>query len=97
MTKLNDYNFSPTPGPNVFWSLAVLDYCRQSGDDDFLHEMILTLRAAIWFLTTQNFMDNTKPPTFQKMGLIASPGSLWIDPLKRGNSPPIFYYYFTFV
>ena len=63
----------------------MLDYCRESGDDGFLSEMVPTLRAAVWFLTQQNFVDNAQPPTFPTAGLIATPGSLWIDPLKRGN------------
>ena len=63
----------------------MLDYCRESGDDGFFSEMVPTLRAAVWFLTQQNFVDNAQPPTFPTAGLIATPGSLWIDPLKRGN------------
>jgi hypothetical protein len=43
------------------------------------------LRDAVWFLVQQNFLDWSRPSTFPKVGLIQTPGSLWIDPLLRGN------------
>jgi hypothetical protein len=63
-------------GPNVFWSLAVINYADVSGDYDWLMTMYPYLDLSARFLVSFYESD---------MGMLRSPGPLWIDVLVREN------------
>jgi hypothetical protein len=63
-------------GPNTFWTLAALQYARNSGDIEWLKSYMPTLRKAAAFCF--QLIDPA-------MGLMKAPGSLMIDVFIRAN------------
>lgn len=63
-------------GPNVFWSLAVLEYSAATGDAATLQALLPKLRSAVGFVL--GFLDTD-------YALINAPASLWIDTFVRKN------------
>jgi hypothetical protein len=62
------------PGPNVFWTLACLNYAGATGDHVWLRRMLPTLSKVVSYLVLR--VDNAT-------GLIASDGPLMIDVFIR--------------
>lgn len=63
-------------GPNIFWVLSCLNYAKATGNLEWLKNYMHILRNA------SNFLLDLFDPRF---GLIAAPGSLFIDVFYRGN------------
>ena len=63
-------------GPNIFWTLTALRYASITSDTDWLNTMLPYIELSARFLIS--FFDPS-------MGLLKSPGPLWIDVVVREN------------